>query len=555
MYSYSFGVVLLSIFYGSLKATNIFKDLDNEGIELLIYSKPISRNEIIWGKILTFLFLGLIWSLISLIAMLFVFLTIANLSSLKFLVPLSFIVPYLAYILFGSLSSLLAYKMNSKLALSLPILLFAPLAIGGNLILPNTNPTNDHVAYYLNDKYKYHPAGNALNAEMFYLNNNKDEFYIIPNGADYNKFNKNELAYINKALELSKTSALDWQAYSWSIIPYQMVDIFNINNINTFSPNISPKNNLSDYLYHSNLENVVYSYKTDLNNNLIRLNVLDNDKYYSKYIVPGMLKDNNTINKNSKNSGVFYARKGADDFKCNFDEDNLNFSAPNNLVGKLTWDNMVLMLKDPKFNEFSKDFYQELFKNWNPKYKNDLFLTKKYLLDSITVEINNKTSKLYNIVNNNIPVFDSNAVKNKLLSSEIERKLYFATGLMYYLYFNFNDSFMLKALLANDADVNAFTPSIINIKIDKYIYQIGGISQYEPIQSLKTISNDEKRPITRFELYKDNNNHLFQTVDNVVSIKRDKTIVNKYYYLLIWASASILFLGLNGLLYKRKDYK
>ncbi|WP_338822398.1 ABC transporter permease [Mycoplasmopsis felifaucium] len=551
IYSYSFCVILLTIFYGSLKGINLFSDLDSEGIELLIYSKPLSRKQIILGKNLTFILIGLIWSVSTFLSMSLTFGLLANKTDLKVLIPLSFIVPFLVYLFFGSIASLLSFKINSKLALAIPLLLFAPLAIGGNFILPNSNPSNDHTAYFLNTKYNYHNSGTQVDAEKFYLNNNKDEYYLIPNGAENAELTENQIQYINEAFKLSKNSATDWQTYSWTILPFQMIDIFNVNNINTFAGQNKNENNLSKYTYYPDLENVVYSYKTDLNSKLIKLNVGNELVSKYDYLVPGVLKDNNVILPNSNNSGVIYARVNAESFNVSFDEDNFNFAAPTNLVGKITWDKLNPVFSSEEFNKVAKEFYEKLFTEIKSK---ELAEIKKQLLNSISSIVNDKDSTLNKIEDNKIAIFDKNAVKNLLLENETQRKIYLCVALMYYLYFTYNDSTLLKSLLSNDSIENSFAPSTILINIDEHDYRIGGFSYYEPIQQIQTI-DDKPRPITRYELHKDPNNFLFQNVSNVVSISRDKLVVNKYYYLLIWVALSTLFLGLNSILYMRKDYK
>jgi|GEM_PF-5026251 len=47
IFAYTLVAILFTVLYGSLKSLNIFKDLEQDGIELIIFSKPISRKAII----------------------------------------------------------------------------------------------------------------------------------------------------------------------------------------------------------------------------------------------------------------------------------------------------------------------------------------------------------------------------------------------------------------------------------------------------------------------------------------------------------------------------
>ncbi|WP_233446339.1 hypothetical protein [Metamycoplasma hominis] len=64
-----------------------------------------------------------------------------------------------------------------------------------------------------------------------------------------------------------------------------------------------------------------------------------------------------------------------------------------------------------------------------------------------------------------------------------------------------------------------------------------------------------KQVVVRYELIPSNKNYLFQTVDDVYSIERDRKIVNKQFYILIWVVVAIILMMANRFLYLRKDYK
>ncbi|WP_434343517.1 hypothetical protein [Mycoplasma sp. 06067-C1-B144P-99-0482-3] len=69
-YLYIFLLLIITVIFSAIKSLNIFKDLDQEGLEIISFSKPISRNSLILGKLLCLSFYGLIWSSILLISFL-----------------------------------------------------------------------------------------------------------------------------------------------------------------------------------------------------------------------------------------------------------------------------------------------------------------------------------------------------------------------------------------------------------------------------------------------------------------------------------------------------
>ncbi|MGC7160113.1 ABC transporter permease [Metamycoplasma hominis] len=557
IFAYTLVAILFTVLYGSLKSLNIFKDLEQDGIELIIFSKPISRKAIIWGKILSFNSLGLIWTLFAFVSSIIVYSQVSKGNMFGYLVLLSLVAHFLAYTIFGYIAALIAYKVNQKIAITVPIIIFAPMAIGGGFIFANSTSTNENFAHYINSKYKYHRAGNEVNSEVFYLNKNDDKYYLVPNGINNNKFSDVQNQYLNLAWKYSNSSANEWQKYSWLAMPYQFVDIFNIENQNIFS-NLSSdsiNNSLSNYLYYKNQENTIYKYKLNRNSDLLKLPTLENKIKINKYYVPGMLNLNSNID-NEVNNGVIYARKNASNFSASFEEDNFVYASPNNLVGKLKWKIMSQVLKYHKFTEAAEEFYSKVKNEISLKKLVKPYDIKKLLLETISNEVNNTNSKFFNIDNVNLAVFDPHGVRDGRLQSETERKIYIATALLYFIYFKDNQGQVIKSLLKSESDKTTYAPSQIEIKVDGYIYEIGGYESYEPkqqVQENKITKN--KQVVVRYELIPSNKNYLFQTVDDVYSIERDRKIVNKQFYILIWVVVAIILMMANRFLYLRKDYK
>ncbi|MBY7704793.1 hypothetical protein JIY74_31940 [Vibrio harveyi] len=57
---YTILLIIMTIIFSSIKALNLFKDLEVEGIEILSLSKPISRRSLVIGKLISFSLLNLI---------------------------------------------------------------------------------------------------------------------------------------------------------------------------------------------------------------------------------------------------------------------------------------------------------------------------------------------------------------------------------------------------------------------------------------------------------------------------------------------------------------
>nr|WP_307908425.1 hypothetical protein [Mycoplasmopsis bovis] len=62
------------------------------------------------------------------------------------------------------------------------------------------------LAHFINRPYQYHASGNEANIEPYYLNNNKDELLLVPNGADNKGFSDEQIKYLQKVMNLSNNS-------------------------------------------------------------------------------------------------------------------------------------------------------------------------------------------------------------------------------------------------------------------------------------------------------------------------------------------------------------
>ena len=116
-----FSIIFFSVI-GMIKGLNIFQDPSEDGIEILIVSKPIERWQIVFVKFFLFHLLGLAFFLIS-ILIFTICAAILGLNAFEIVfnqisigTPL---INWFAYMLFGTIGILLSIKFNSKTILSI----------------------------------------------------------------------------------------------------------------------------------------------------------------------------------------------------------------------------------------------------------------------------------------------------------------------------------------------------------------------------------------------------------------------------------------------------
>lgn len=558
IYAIIFAEMILTIFYASLKALNIYKDLEEEGLELLTYSKPINRRDIFIAKFIVFIIFDCYWAILMMVSNLILVLNLKE-TNLTLVVLLSFTVFFFAFLIFGLFASIIGYKFNGKIALAIPLTIISPLIIGGSILSSQSTSSANNLAFYLNTERLLQPAGNEANVEKFYLNNNQDNFYILPNGYDEPTFSQKQIEYLRTAYNLAKNSSTEWQIYSWLITPYQMIDIFNFKNqniFNTFASNYTT--NLDNYLYYNNLDAPTYSYQLNENNVLPRYLVnMGDDKtpnYQDVYLVPGALKNNlNPSLDELNNTKIIYARKDADNFNITFPEDEFNNTNASDIVGKLNWTYIKELLDSKVFNAYAKQFIINLMKsdhyiNGDPS---DLTYYHNLLINKIQNKISDEQSK-FNNLDDNITVLEDSSITNKRIKSNIERQIYLTVALVYYIYFNQNNDLLTTALLFNNKlndNSNNFTPKQLSFNYGAYTYHIGGYANYSTKQEVQN-----NKVIIRYDL-KQSNNFVFQPVTQIMQMARNKEIINKYSFILLWAVIASLFVVANNILYIRKDYK
>lgn len=552
--------LITTVVFASIKALHIFKDSSKEGIDILVFSKSISRKNVIVTKLLFFLAVGVIWSFVIFVSLIIFYLsTPIYAKEINYFYISSFFSPLFTFLIFGLIASIIAIKGSSKLAMALPIAIFFPLMIIGSITSVFNNTGSNKMAKDFNIESRQHHSKTLLDAEKFYLNNNKDNFYLVPNGLNNLLFNEHQKEFMQKSLLSSKNSSSMWQSFSWLSIPYQLIDVFAkkdndpigvIANHNT--------NNKKEYVYANTLDSKEFNYTISKKANLpqyqIRIKENNNDVIKEVYIVPGALKNNSYLsNKNIVNKEIIFARKDADNQDVIFKEDTSLFASPDNLVGKLKWEYIKEALESSIFIENAKFFVEKNLLNKNK--------TKKEILKEISNLLKNDLSSTdtknenFNSWIDNKTILLSKDIDVRHISNLTEKKVYFATTLIYFIYFNYNDTQLLDTLLFNE-NSNDYSPSQVEITIDGYDYFIGGYKDYSSQQFLKKTNNPNQKEkiINRYKLEK-SNNYLFQISEEVYEVKPIRKIVVKEFYGLIWFLLTIGLFMISYSGYIRKDYK
>lgn len=540
IYSLTFLQLLFTIIFSSIKSLNIFNDLEQEGIEIIVFSKKITKNTIIKSKILFFVLINLIWSLILFLSNLMLFLfNIDKFELINNYLLFSFLSIFSCGIIFGLITGLISLKWSFKVAITIPLLTFMPLVLAGSFINYYSSSTAEQMARYLNIQYDKYDSGTIADVEKTFLNNQNDKFYIYPKNINNHFLSKNQEQFIEEAYAISKNSATALQNYSWLSLPYQFLNILNKNDRDILDfLNKNNNSELSQYLFNKNISSKEFNYLLNKNPQIVSLKNINNEIEQNMYIVPGIFKVQSKF-LNLANREIIYARENADSFKVRFIEDSYTFASPDNLVGKLKANIIKEALSSTIFQNKAKSFFEKL--NFN--------ITKAELLSQISSLVNeNNNDNFLNLIDEQTILFKSN-LDTENIKNITEKKVYIATAIIYYLYFTYNDSTLLKTLLKNDNEKLAYNSSSIAITINNYNYLIGGYESFIPVQQV-----DVDKIIFRYELTK-SNNYLFQPVREVYSIEADQKIIQKEYFILIWFIVIFSLLGATYYSYKRKDYK
>lgn len=117
--------LVLTIIFSTIKAINLFKDLKDDGIEILVFSKSISRKNIIFTKIGFLVLNCVLWSLITYIFnIIFYVVNTKNNNDINLFYLYAFFNYYFCALIFGSILWLLVVDQIKLLWLFLLVAFF-----------------------------------------------------------------------------------------------------------------------------------------------------------------------------------------------------------------------------------------------------------------------------------------------------------------------------------------------------------------------------------------------------------------------------------------------
>ncbi|QZE12543.1 ABC transporter permease [Mycoplasma sp. Ms02] len=531
-----FATLLLTLILASLKFVKILSELESEGLDLLVLSKPIARKRVIASKIGWLTLFGFVWSVFATLT--FIFTIVAGDIAITNLIWV-FVAVFLCYLIFGSIASLVAYKFSQKLSTIIPISIFIPLTFGGAIISSTSTSELTEMTNTISRQSKNTKSGIESDTNGFFLNKEKSPLYLMPNGYENNKFKDFQNEYLEEATKASNSGAKKWQTYSSWAVPYQMFNLVDSQFKGLKDVLAALQANESKVIYNPVNTSLNYHYELREAQNLLKVNVSKVEgTELLKYVVPNTLKNSSVID-GLVNTNIIYARKGASDFNLNFPEDSYGYANPNNLVGEIQWSKLASLLSDSNFALWA----QEVLDGFETKDKSAQEIKNDFLN---LISTKTETEGVYlQGANPESPISDD-AIKTKYVKNQTEQKVYIATALIHYAYFaQYND--IIKSLITNDNNVIQSQP--LTISIDGYDYQIGGYEKYVVKQK---VENDEIK--VRYELTESQNN-LFYLMDEVKEFAPTSKVVNHELQTLLWLTIALVLVFANFSLYTRKDYR
>ncbi|WP_348602551.1 ABC transporter permease [Mesomycoplasma hyopneumoniae] len=523
----------LTIIIASYMFLSIFKDLSTSSVDIITFIKPYSRQYFILTKLLFLTFFGILWSVfISFLLVSFYMINFKYLGQVNSPLLWGFLSSFFSFMIFGAMTALFGNKFSSKLSLSIAVFSFSPFILIGSSSAFSATSTINRFAEILNLEHQNYDSNTIVDVEKFYLNQKKDQFFLIPKQVDNPNFSKRQVEYIQQAWNDSSAAAQAWQAASYLLIPYQLINVFEPNDRDAIENAVGiPESFLKNYIYSNNLASKKNNYLLSTSPELKKYKLSTSQEVF---LVPGSLKNDSHF-ENLENREIIYASENAANFAKILPQDSQTFGLTSDLVGKLKWNLIKELLSSPIFDEFANKF----FANFSNK------VSQKEILKKISDTIS-ANKELLELNDENTAVL-AKKLDIKKVENQVQKKIYLATALIYWLYFNRQNTEILDNFLKNEQ--NNYDPGPIFIKIDKENYQIGGFSSFSSEQRVL-----ENKVIKRFNLSK-SNNFLFQPVLQMMEIKSHYQVVSKKIYPVIWALISAILLFFIFIIYSRKDYK
>lgn len=534
--------VFMTMLYSVNKTINIFKDCQNEGVELIIVSKPIERWQILTTKfIFSFIFIIIISMLnfisFSISASFSWFKVYGSTINFGKIIGLFLVSNLFVGIFFFGITTLFAIKFGKKLASSFPIILFSVLYVLSSVVSSISLFVSNNKVKSFSDNLNKQNTNIGVKIVEENLNNNpsyifyKDSFPIYKN-SNLNIVEEYGINDINFDFAWSDSDNGDWYKFLKWINPTQSMTSIVTDNLGStiFSGSVI-------FLNDSTIEiNPDYQY---LNDNTL----LYEDKSKQYYILRENWNEIPIIASNEQN-GILD--------KTLFKVTNLNSSTDKISISSTYFsDNSptpynIEQLLDIYLNnkQVLKDI--DLFwKQENNKFNNNINLfwkqqNNKFDNNKVNLEVD-KLIKKYNDISIPIEIpINNEPNQNKYINT---KKFLMTLSMYIYLYSNWNKfRDIFQELVSNNVD-NQFK---ISFEIE-YGY---GYTQKAKFET--NLFNDQLNSgigQTNYSLLSTKN------TKDVFVVKRGQNAVPTYGVILLWFGISVTIICTSAIIYFRRDFK
>lgn len=516
----------------------IFRKSIDDGSELIVISKPITRTSIIWAKIILYLMItSIVAGITALISYLTRFTNYSNVTVSTELAKNTFIATIVIYLLFGGIASILSIFMKQVgsliCLLSIFILLMIYSVISNQIFMSIPKSLKYKQGLYLspislvqtdkeNDlsKTNYHWGANAsINSNNNFMTlefYNKQNFGISPNNYLQHSYNKS-------------VESNNFYVYLWTNIVYQLTSIY------TWPSDYyleSSYYSLSSVLRSSNSYNIRLDFETNTllnkDNNFIRINYA-NQQYY-------LLNNYLSYAIDAKNNSIYLSNNYID-----------SISGP---IKQST--NLILPAIDFVNNAMSR--YQIDWTNSNQFIENYFNSNVLKLIEQLKTKAINFWFSVF--ISNNLQEFidSTNQTPNYQNLNAIMQKSFYQLDLFQKLSTN--------ALLKNASNDSSINSELYNCLSNFYLPQIGS-NQSLPINQANyalvyPIKDWNKLNLYNSKEYMINYQPLYYLINaneiptfNFVNVS---TFFNYYVLISVWSTLGLLSFAIGSLLFFRFNF-
>ncbi len=516
----------------------IFRKSIDDGSELIVISKPITRTSIIWAKIILYLMItSIVASITALISYLTRFTNYSNVTVSTELAKNTFIATIVIYLLFGGIASILSIFMKQVgsliCLLSIFILLMIYSVISNQIFMSIPKSLKYKQGLYLspislvqtdkeNDlsKTNYHWGANAsINSNNNFMTlefYNKQNFGVSPNNYLQHSYNKS-------------VESNNFYVYLWTNIVYQLTSIY------TWPSDYyleSSYYSLSSVLRSSNSYNIRLDFETNTllnkDNNFIRINYA-NQQYY-------LLNNYLSYAIDAKNNSIYLSNNYID-----------SISGP---IKQST--NLILPAIDFVNNAMSR--YQIDWTNSNQFIENYFNSNVLKLIEQLKTKAINFWFSVF--ISNNLQEFidSTNQTPNYQNLNAIMQKSFYQLDLFQKLSTN--------ALLKNASNDSSINSELYNCLSNFYLPQIGS-NQSLPINQANyalvyPIKDWNKLNLYNSKEYMINYQPLYYLINaneiptfNFVNVS---TFFNYYVLISVWSTLGLLSFAIGSLLFFRFNF-